>query len=105
LEGAFRIAIPVLRLYNQEGVEIMEDDIEFVKGGAVLYASSGMDVGGLPVLFLLGEEFDANSSFSEYEITEELGEGGFGKVMLGVHRKTKQKVAIKIIKTQMIGNA
>lgn len=25
--------------------------------------------------------------------------------MLGIHRKTKQKVAIKIIKTQMIGNA
>jgi serine/threonine protein kinase len=34
-----------------------------------------------------------------------LGEGGFGKVVLGVHRATKQKVAIKIIKTQMIGNA
>jgi MAP/microtubule affinity-regulating kinase len=34
-----------------------------------------------------------------------LGEGGFGKVVLGVHRKTGQKFAIKIIKTHMIGNA
>lgn len=58
----------------------------------------------LQVLFhhlyiLKGEEFDANSSFSEYDITQELGEGGFGKVVLGIHRTTKQKVAIKIIKT------
>lgn len=64
----------------------MEDDIEFIKAGSVLYASSGNIIHQIN---LLGEEFDANSSFSEYEITEELGEGGFGKVMLGIHRKTK----------------
>jgi len=34
---------------------------------------------------------------------KELGEGGFGKVLLGVHRKTNEKVAIKIIKTSLIG--
>lgn len=28
-----------LRLFNNEGVEIMEDDIEFIKDGAKLYAS------------------------------------------------------------------
>lgn len=28
-----------------------------------------------------------------------LGEGGFGKVMLGVHRITRNKVAIKILDT------
>lgn len=46
-----------------------------------------------------GEDFDANSSFSEFEIIKELGEGGFGKVMLGKHRTTKELFAIKIIKT------
>lgn len=31
----------------------------------------------------VGEEFDARSSFSEYETIKELGEGGFGRVVLG----------------------
>jgi hypothetical protein len=31
-----------LRLFNAEGVEIQEDDMEFLKNGAVLYASRGM---------------------------------------------------------------
>jgi len=52
-----------------------------------------------------GEDFDANSSFAEYDLVKELGEGGFGKVVLGIHRKTGEKFAIKIIKTHMIGNA
>jgi serine/threonine protein kinase len=34
-----------------------------------------------------------------------LGEGGFGKVLLGQHLITKQKVAIKIVNTASIGNA
>ena len=28
-----------LRLFNNEGVELMEDDLEFIKDGAKLYAS------------------------------------------------------------------
>lgn len=36
-------------------------------------------------------------------MVKELGEGGFGKVLLGVHRTTKEKVAIKIVKTSLIG--
>jgi predicted RecB family endonuclease len=31
----------MLRLFNFEGVEMMEDDLEFVKAGATLYASKG----------------------------------------------------------------
>jgi len=56
-----------------------------------------------PKIFLIGEDFDSNSTFSEYNMIKELGEGGFGKVLLGVHRKTNEKVAIKIIKTNLIG--
>jgi serine/threonine protein kinase len=92
LDSRLEKGFNTLRLFTNEGVEIMEDDIEFIKDGATLYASQG-------------EDFDANSTFSEYEIVSELGEGGFGKVMLGVHKITKQKVAIKILKTHMIGNA
>jgi len=36
-------------------------------------------------------------------MVKELGEGGFGKVLLGVHRTTREKVAIKIVKTSLIG--
>jgi MAP/microtubule affinity-regulating kinase len=34
-----------------------------------------------------------------------LGEGGFGKVLLGQHKYTKERVAIKIVNTASIGNA
>jgi len=38
---------------------------------------------------IVGEEYDTNSAFSEYEIIKDLGEGGFGKVVLGRHRISK----------------
>lgn len=79
-----------LRLFTEKGVEIYEDDLEYLKSDTTLYASKG-------------EEFDQNSCFSEYEIQKKLGEGGFGKVVLGVHRKTQEKVAIKIVNASLIG--
>lgn len=33
-----------------------------------------------------------------YEILNDLGKGKFGQVKLGLHLKTKKKVAIKVIK-------
>ena len=36
--------------------------------------------------------------FDSYEMLDEIGEGKFGLVKLGVHYKTKERVAIKIIK-------
>ena len=40
-----------IRLFNAEGVEIMEDDLEFIKNNSVLFISKG-------------EDFDYNSSFA-----------------------------------------
>jgi len=43
--------------------------------------------------------------FSDYEIVKALGEGGFGKVMLGIHRVTKKKVAMKFVDSSAYGDA
>ena len=51
-----------------------------------------------------GEDYDQNSSFSEFEIIKTLGEGAFGKVVLAIHRLTKDKVAIKFINPTAIGD-
>ena len=50
-----------------------------------------------------GEDFDQFSCFSEYDLVKKLGEGGFGKVYLGVHKVSQQKVAIKILNSGLIG--
>ena len=41
-----------------------------------------------------------HSFFDFYEMLDDIGEGKFGLVKLGLHKKTKQKVAIKIIKKE-----
>ena len=41
-------------------------------------------------IIFVGEDFDTNSKFSEYEIIKELGVGGFGKVVLGLHKPTNK---------------
>jgi len=38
--------------------------------------------------------------FDSYEMLDEIGEGKFGLVKLGIHYKTKERVAIKIIKKE-----
>jgi serine/threonine protein kinase len=53
----------------------------------------------------LGEDFDPNSGFCEYEIIKEIGEGGFGKVLLATHKNMQEPVAIKVIKADKITNA
>ena len=55
-------------------------------------------VGHEEVLYVSkGEDFNVSTYYSEYEIIKYLGQGGFGKVVLGRHKKTKELVAIKII--------
>ncbi len=48
----------------------------------------------------LKEAIGYKSFFDFYDMLEDIGEGKFGVVKLGVHKKTKEKVAIKIIKKE-----
>lgn len=80
-----------IRIFNAEGVEYFEEDLEYVKMNENVYISRG-------------EDFDSSSNFGEYEIIKPVGEGGFGKVFLGKHKMTQELVAIKVMKTDKIGN-
>ena len=42
--------------------------------------------------------------FSKYETKETIGKGTFSTVKLGINRKTKEKVAIKILEKKKILN-
>ena len=57
------------------------------------------------IIIFKGADFDQKSLYSEYEITKKLGEGGFGLVMLGTHKTTGQKVAIKFVNSKAYGDA
>jgi len=45
------------------------------------------------------------SFFDYYEMLDDIGEGKFGLVKLGVHKKTQERVAIKIIKKESMTNS
>ena len=45
----------------------------------------------------LGEQFNDSAILDDYKIDKLLGEGGFGKVHLGINRETKKEVAIKFM--------
>lgn len=46
----------------------------------------------------LGEDFDSNKNFGEYQIVAKLGEGGFGSVDLARNVVTQEFAAIKVLK-------
>ena len=48
----------------------------------------------------LREAIGYENFFDSYEMLDEIGEGKFGLVKLGIHYKTKERVAIKIIKKE-----
>ena len=51
-------------------------------------------------IFNLKKSFGYLNFFDYYEMLDDLGEGIFGVVKLGLYKKTKEKVAIKIIKKE-----
>jgi len=53
----------------------------------------------------LKESIGYKSFFDYYEMLNDIGEGKFGVVKLGVHKKLKDKVAIKIIKKESMSNS
>ena len=70
-------------------MELYDDDFDYMRDGDEVYVSRG-------------EEFDHATYYSEYEITKTLGFGGFGKVVLGIHKTTGEQVAIKSTKASAI---
>ena len=44
-----------------------------------------------------GEDFNFSAILDDYTIVKELGQGGFGKVLLGKHKEEKKEVAIKFM--------
>ena len=71
------------KLYNKNGVLLFDSDFSLIQSGEILYIG------------LQGESFNYCAILDDYELGRKLGEGGFGKVMLGIHRDTKAQVAIK----------
>lgn len=63
----------------------MEDDMQFIKGDDVFYVA------------FEGAAFNNFAILDDYETGSIIGEGGFGQVMLGTHKHTKKKVAIKFM--------
>lgn len=45
----------------------------------------------------IGEDFNYSAILDDYTIVRELGQGGFGKVMLGRHKEDRKEVAIKFM--------
>jgi serine/threonine protein kinase len=81
-----------VRIFNIEGLELFDEDFEFLKSGETMFTSCG-------------EDFDHATYVSEYDISKTLGQGGFGDVVLGTHKETKELVAIKVTKANAIDNA
>lgn len=72
-------------LFDSNGAELSDDDIEFLNTDEPLFLS-------------LGEHFTKASSLALYTEVCKLGEGGFGSVSLFQHKISKEQVAIKFIK-------
>ena len=71
------------KIFNKDGVLLLEDDFSLIAPNDVLYVA------------IRGEDFNYCAILDDYEMGRVLGVGGFGKVLLGKHRENKTSVAIK----------
>ncbi|OMJ70984.1 hypothetical protein SteCoe_30911 [Stentor coeruleus] len=76
-------------LYDSQGAELSDDDIEYINEEEPLFLSQG-------------EEFTKKSTVALYKEVKKLGQGGFGSVALYEHRYTHDQVAIKSIKLKTL---
>ena len=72
------------RLFDSQGGEVDNDDIEYLHADDALFLSKG-------------EDFVKSSSLALYQEISVLGRGGFGMVKLYQHILTNKKVAIKFV--------
>jgi serine/threonine protein kinase len=76
------------KLYNKQGVVLFEDDLNLLAPNDILYVA------------LTGDNFNYCAILDDYELGRTLGVGGFGKVILAVHKENKTQVAIKFTDVQ-----
>jgi Ca2+-binding EF-hand superfamily protein len=102
----------LLGMHNLAGCFILEND-EIVMDNMIYYSFSIIFTSKIrnyyspdknivnDWIIMLKKAVGYQSFFDFYEmLDEEIGEGKFGVVKLGLHKKTKEKVAIKIIKKE-----
>ena len=77
------------RIFKTGGVEVSNEDVQYIKNGDILFVS-------------FGDDFDESSNFAVYKLKRCLGSGGYGKVFEAKNRITKEKVAIKMIDVSKI---
>lgn len=65
-----------IRIFKTGGVEVFNEDVQYIKEGDILFVS-------------FGDEFDDSSNFAVFKMKECLGQGGYGKVYEAKNRLTK----------------
>jgi len=85
----------IAKLYNKNGIQLFNDDIILLAGGDMLYlGSKGKECSDSS---FVGEDFYFSAILDDYQIIRELGQGGFGMVVLGKHKEDGKEVAIKFM--------
>lgn len=80
------------RIFSKEGVEILEQDLFFIRPKDVLY------------LELDKNDFNYGQILDQFKILEKIGQGGFGKVFKVQDRHSNKMFAMKTIKTDTYYN-
>lgn len=83
--------IGLVRVFKTGGVEVFNEDVQYIKDGDILFIS-------------FGDEFDESSNFALYKLLNCLGQGGYGKVFEARNRLNKERYAIKMIDCSKISN-